>query len=294
MLDAKFKEFIQRNIGYAAVILACGVYIATSFLNINKTGKTVEEIILDGSIVFLLGFFINRAFDLQGILLGKRSEIYQGTMILHAEEVVKVSPHLDELDEWCADKNAENLRVQRVRILAQQGMYYNDYFDENGTLKEGSFTDIDAIKSRSLRSFYRRRNKCLKNALEVRLTPISAGELTSEGAKGNDPYYFGRTEMQYERQMSTYDAISKLVIALVFGYYGVELLTEFSYANLIWHGLQVAMFVLIGAVALYNSYLFITTEHRARMVKKVNCLEMFWNHLGKKNKETEVEDNERK
>lgn len=288
MIDVKIREFFQRNIGYAAVILACGVYLATSFIRIDETGKTIARIIFDGAIVFLLGFFINRVFDLQGILNGERSEIYQKTMEKHGEMVVKVAPRIDKLDEWCAAKNQENLRVQRVRILAEEGLCYGDYFNNDGSIKESSFVDLDAVTSKTLKRLYRRRNRCVKRALHVKLTPITAGELTSEGAKGNDPYNFGRTKAEYEKQMSTYDGISKVFIAFVFGYYGVELLQDFSYANLIWHGLQVAMFVLIGAVSMYNAYLFITTEHRGRIVKKVNCLEMFDRQM----QNTEVKENE--
>lgn len=296
-MDIKVREFIHRNVGYAVVFLTCGAYIATSFINIDKTGKTIWEILIDGAIVFILSFFINRVFDMQGIMNGERSELYQNTMQLHAEAIMKVSPSIDRLDEWCMQKNAENLRVQRTRILAGEGLRYADYFDADGSLTEGAFVDIETVQSRSMRRFYRRRNRCIEKALHVELTPLSAGELMSEGSKGDDPYDFGRTKLEYEKQMSIYDALSKVVIAIVFGYYGVSMIENFSYSILIWHGFQVIIFALIGVVSMYNSYIFITSEHRGRIVKKVNCLEMFDRQMHKeaeekKTTETEVKVNE--
>lgn len=294
-MDSKIRDFFHRNVGFAAVILTCAAYLATSFIHIDKTGKSIWEILIDGAIVFILSFFINRIFDLQGIMNGERSEIYQNTMRLHGESVMKVSSVLDRLDEWCAKKNAENFRIQRTKILAGEGLRYSDFFDDDGSLREGAFIDLDTVQSRNMKRLYRRRNRCINKALHVNLTPLSAGELTSEGAKGDDPYNFGRTKLEYERQMSTYDALSKIAIAIVFGYYGVSMLESFSYADLVWHGFQVALFTVVGAVSMYNSYFFITSEHRGRIVKKVNCLEMFFGQMKKDKeeiKEKEVKNNE--
>lgn len=298
-MDSKIRDFIYRNVGYAAVIFACGTYLATSFINIDKTEKSIWEILIDGAIVFILSFFINRVFDLQGIINGERSEIYQDTMRLHGQAVLKVSPVLDQLDEWCEKKNAENLRLQRTRILASEGLRYDDYFEADGTVKEGVFFDPDTVNSRNVKRLYRKRNECIEKAIRVKLTPLSAGELTSEGAKGNDPYDFGRTKLKYEMQTSAYDACSKIAIAIVFGYYGVSMLESFSYADLIWHVFQVGLFAGVGTVSMYNSYNFIRGEHRGRIVKKINCLEMFFGQMKKQvepetatTKETEVNENE--
>lgn len=275
MFNEKIREFIHRNAGYGAAILASAVYLATSFVRIDKTGKSVYQIIVDSAIIFMIGFFIHRVFDIQGLLIGERNELYQKSMRLHGEAVIKVAPDLDKLDDWCFLKNADNLRVQRIRILSEEGLRYGEYFEPDGSLKDGAFVDLDAITSKNMKRIYRRRNRCVEKALRIKLTRLSAAELTSEGVNANDPYNFGRTKRKYEQQSSAQAAISKAGSALIFGYYGVSLLEDFSYANLIWNAMQVAMFVLIGAVAMYNSYLFITNEHRGRIVKKINCLEMF-------------------
>lgn len=47
-----------------------------------------------------------------------------------------------------------------------------------------------------------------------------------------------------------------------------------------------AIFVLVGSINMYNSYLFITGEYRGRIVKKISHLEMFDNYV----KNTPVEE----
>lgn len=282
MLNDKIKDFIHRNAGYGAATFASLVYLATSFIRIDKTGKSIYQIIVDSAIIFMIGFFIHRVFDIQGILIGERDETYKQTMELHGEAVIKVAPDLDKLDDWCYQKNIENLRIQRIRILSEEGLRYDEYFEKDGSIKDDAFVDVDEIKGKYMKRLYKRRNRCVDKALRVKLTRLSAAELTSESADANDPYNFGRTKKKYEQQSSAQAAISKAGSALIFGYYGVTLLEDFSYANLIWNALQVAVFVLIGAVAMYNSYLFITNEHRGRIVKKVNCLEMFESYRKKK------------
>lgn len=278
MMNEKIRDFFRQNIGYFAVALASAVYIATAFITIEEMGKTVAQIIADTAIVFFLGFFVNRIFDLQGMMNGDRDERVQMAISVHGETVVKISPYIDKLDDWCNIKNKENLKLQRTKILASEGMRYDDYFNEDGSAKELT-PNQDKLKNKLLRKGEKARIRCFKKAIHLKLTPLSAGGLTSEGGKPQDPYNFGRTKRQYETRKSIKDLISKVAIALVFGYYGVRLIQDFSYANLIWNGLQVAIFVLIGCISMYNSFIFVTDEFRGRVVKKTNNLEMFYNYI---------------
>ena len=284
-MNEKIKDFFQRSLGYFVVVLVAAAYICTAFIQIDETGKSVMRIIADGAIVFLLGFFINRSFDLQGIMDGEKNDRFQSSFTLHGETVVKISPHIDRLDEWCRIKNEENLRIQRTRVLASEGLAYSNYFNEDGSAKD-IVIDESKLKNKYTRKIERKRIACFNKALHLKLTPLTAGELTSEGTKAQDPYDFGRTKQEYEKQRGLYDIISKVVIAAIFGYYGVSLVQNFSYATLIWNCLQVAIFVLVGSINMYNSYLFITGEYRGRIVKKISHLEMFDNYV----KNTPVEE----
>lgn len=57
--------------------------------------------------------------------------------------------------------------------------------------------------------------------------------------------------------------------------------------------LQVAIFLIMGCIKMYNSFMFVTGEYRTRIVNKTNNLEMFHNYiqsLPKEEVKTEVED----
>ncbi len=291
-MNEKIRDFFKQNIGYFIVALVSIVYIATAFITVDETGKTIGEIIADTAVVFFLGLFINRVFDLQGMMNGDRDERVQMAIVTHGETVVKISPYIDRLDEWCKLKNEENLKVQRTRVLASEGMRYEDYFNEDGSAKDFK-PDEEKLKNKTLCKTEKARIRCFKKALHLKLTPITAGALTSEGGKKQDPYNFGRTKGQYETQTSVRDIITKICIAGIFGYYGVRLIQDFNYATLIWNGLQVAIFLIMGCIKMYNSFMFVTGEYRTRIVNKTNNLEMFHNYiqsLPKEEVKTEVED----
>ena len=291
-MNEKIRDFFKQNIGYYIVALVSIVYIATAFITVDETGKTIGEIIADTAVVFFLGLFINRVFDLQGMMNGDRDERVQMAIVTHGETVVKISPYIDRLDEWCKLKNEENLKVQRTRVLASEGMRYEDYFNEDGSAKDFK-PDEEKLKNKTLRKTEKARIRCFKKALHLKLTPITAGALTSEGGKKQDPYNFGRTKGQYETQTSVRDIITKICIAGIFGYYGVRLIQDFNYATLIWNGLQVVIFLIMGCIKMYNSFMFVTGEYRTRIVNKTNNLEMFHNYiqsLPKEEVKTEVED----
>lgn len=292
-MNEKVKVFFKQNIGYFIVALVSLIYIATAFITIGKTGKTVAEIIADGAIALALGFFINRVFDLQGMMNGDREDKVQATYLLHNDTVVKISPYIDRLDAWCKIKNEENLRVQRTRILATEGLKYDDYFDESGAAKDFKVNE-ERLKNKLLCKDEKKRIQCFRKALRLKLTPITAGSLTSEGGKAQDPYFFGRTKAQYETQSGIKDIIFKVLIACIIGYYGVDLIRDFSYANLIWKGLQVGIFLIMGVIKMYNSYIFVVDEYRGRIIKKIDNLQMFDNYIAEnKNQPMEGQENDK-
>ena len=245
-MNEKVKDFIKNNVGYFIVAFVCIIYILTSYLTIDKTGKSVARIVGDGSVALLLGLFINTMLGLQGMMLGDRDERVRLTAEEHEKVVLRISPYIDRLDSWCDMENAKNYKLRRTKILARAGLKYEDCFDEDGVAK--NWTPDKERLFGVMRKNELKKIKAYKEAVNLKLTALSAGELTSEGGKDDDPYYFGRTKAQYETQSGLKELISKLGTALIFGYYGVRLVDEFSYANLIWMGLQVATFLITGII----------------------------------------------
>lgn len=269
-MSEKVKGFMEDAAGYLAVAVVSLLYIATAVFVPGATGKSLGTIIADGVASFLLGICINFNLNMQGVLRGERSDKMLATKKLHAQTVTDLAPFMHLLDGWCANQNEKAMRSARARILMQVGLRYEDCFDQNGVPKKLNLADVDD-KTAELRA------KAIKKATRLTLSQLSSAILTGEGGREEDPYDLGENVSQYLQHSNLRDALSKILVALVFGYFGVQLIDSFSYAELIWRALQVAILLAMGVAKLTRSYLFMVDTYRGNIVRKINYLQSFKN-----------------
>jgi hypothetical protein len=164
------------------------------------------------------------------------------------------------------------------------GLRYVDCFDSEGVPILQDFTrDAPAVQ---------KRKKCaLRRATRLKLSKVSATVLTSNGEQFEDPYYLGESKSQYERRTNVKDVVSKLLVAVVFGYFGVSFIDGFQWSELIWRCLQVAILLAMGTVKMTRSRLFVVDTYRSSIVKKINYLQMFENWAITQRPEREEEKN---
>ena len=268
------RELVRGTVGYFVVALVCAVYVAGSLLVFVEGDRDVWQVLLDSFFVFLIGVCTNRAFEAQGMLNGAANERVLSTAKLHAETVIRIAPQMDRLDEWCAIKNAEALKFERIKVLSGEGLSYSRFFGADGEAADFERVLPRPTDKKQVREWKRKR-RCYRRAVEIKITPLSSGALTSEGGRHDDPFYFGRTKTKYEAQSSARDVAVKIVTSVLFGYYGVEPLLNLNYGELLWRAWHVAIFILMGVIKMNRAYSFIVDEHRGRTVKKINYLEMF-------------------
>lgn len=285
-MNEKFKDFLKNSASYGVILLISATYIATAFITVEKSGKSLWRIFADGIVIFLIGIVINRAFEAQGIIEGDKDNQVQKAVSCHADTVDRVAPYIDKLEAWCDQKNREALRAQRVRILAERGMKYSDYFDEDGMTKEFVVNE-EHLKKRYMRKVELKRIRCYYKALSLRLTPLTAVVLTSEGGRFGDPYYLGRSKPEYTKESSRGDVITKILLSALFGYFGIALIADWSIATLIWKTVQIAVFLVMGYTKKDHSYQFVIEEYKGRITKKTNILQMFINDICPKEAEKE-------
>ena len=274
----KIKDAFRSNFGYIAVVIVSAAYIATSFLTITESGKSIPRIIADGLLAFIVGVLLNRMFEIQGIINGDADVRVQRSVDRHAEMVEEVAPHLDELDEWCEMKNSEALARARRTYLSHHGMRYKDYFTEDGIPIHYIPCECKTHKEKREE---KSRKRHFERAKDIKLTRLSAGILISDTGDPNDPYFLGRSKKEYGEQSARSDVASKTILAALFGYFGVSLLQDFSVAGLIWTILQLAVFLLMGAIKMEQSFMYVTDEYRSRITKKTDILQMFNGYMRK-------------
>ena len=102
-----------------------------------------------------------------------------------------------------------------------------------------------------------------------------SSNLTSDGVKASDPFDFGRSKKEYTAQRSASDAVIKVMMAVIFGYFGVSLASEVNVASIIWNALQIVLYVTGGVIQMYNSYMWVVDDYRGSVIKKIDYLQKF-------------------
>ena len=275
----KLRQYIKDNGIPILIFLACLVYISHGLIELSESGKTLLEVFLDGALLYVFGLFINRLCELQGLLMGERDEKVISTNDLHAQTVEKINPYIDQLDPWCEIKNKDALKTARITILSKESLKYDNCFDEEGNAKDYKLDEEKlSSKVKEVRRQEKKKFACFKSACNVKLTKLASCTLTSNHGKPQDPYNFGRTKKQYMNKSTFSDAISKIGVAVIGGLYAVDLIQNFSWANLIWQTVQVFLVLLMGGIKLYQAYIFVKDEQRGGTVSKIDNLMKFYNY----------------
>lgn len=298
-MNDKFKDAFKNSVGFIAVFILCALYLCVSFITVSETGKSVANILADTAIAFVFGVCVNSIFELQGMLEGDKDPRMVETAKKHAEKITAISPYIEDLSSWCDNKNSEAVKIQRVRILAAAGLKYNSVFNEEGVslpYEPAEYPEANNLtRWQAFNEILRRkkieskRYRGYRTAINLSITPLTASVLTSEGGRSNDPFYLGRTKIEYERTQTFKSVFSRIATALIFGYYGASLIENFAWSSLIWTLLQVGTFLACGIISYYNAKIFVVDEYRGRICKKTENLQAFENFMlskgGNKNDE---------
>lgn len=265
----KVKDYFKQNVIYYVIFLSCVVYLTYGFVNVKETGKSPHEIIVDSSIILLFGMCTAKLFSTQGILLGEKNEKVIATNNLHAEAVEGINDNIDLLDEFCEEVTEITLRKEQERYLNRAGVKYKDFKDK---------TYDKSVLDKADKWF-------IFKAKTLRITPLTSSDLTSDDNRPGDPLYLGKTKKQYVRQSNVSDVVSRLVVAVIFGYYTAKLVENFDWGSLIWIGFQIIFFLLMGVLKMITSYFFIVDDLRARKIRKIDWLTKFKIWVNKKKEE---------
>lgn len=301
MDKGKLREKIKEIFGYILVGITCGLYILSQLFIIEVKDKTIGQILGEGVVSFFIGITINRLFTLQGIENGRHTDEMSNTMKLYGTTVEKISKNINLLGDWCHKTNAKIYVQERTKILARAGLKYDECFLEDGTakpyisnyekkpiikdkakLKDKNTRMVEKIRIANIKRENREAKRedkfkrhCYWVAVKLKLTELHPSVLTSDGAKNNDPKYLGKTIDAYLRESFSKTFLLKVILTIVFGYYGVTIAKDFSWANLVWAGLQISIFLILGLFAMRKSFMFVTNDYRSRIIKKIDNLEEF-------------------
>lgn len=281
-MSEKAKEILSDILGYIVIAITCALYVLTAIFTLNPTGKSIWQIVGDGLLVFCMGVTLDHLFSIQGVVNGMKTKIVNSTMVLYGQTVEKINGIINKLGDWCSDKNRKTYEAQRTKILSRAGLRYKDCFEEDGTAKpyvsdyEGKIANADKRKAKRLKKEEKFRNDCYWNAVKLKLSELYPNTLTSEGGKKDDPSNLGKTINEYMAVDSVKTWVAKIFFAFVLGIYGITLIADFSWLELLWRAFQICLFTVFGIIKMKKSTMFITNDYRGRIIKKIDFLEEFY------------------
>lgn len=267
----RFINWIKNYIGFIGVFLVALTYFFWGFLDLQESGKSIQDILVDSTITLALGLSISFLMRTQGILWGMLSDIVLSVLETFGLTVKSARPHFKYGVRFVRLKNKEALEDVRRQTLDRVGLEYDKYFKDGKYI--GCLLRPTAEMNKDERAFVRVQNTAIKDCLRTKITMLSWQDVISDNGKANDPNYLGGDVKRFMASTSIKNILSSLVLTLVFSYYTYELFQNFRWEDLYWKAIQVLTFTVLGFVTLYFSYMFITTDYRSRKTKQINLLE---------------------
>lgn len=303
----KVKNGIVNSIGFIVVFAVVIIYMAKNFVEIGATGKTVTEIIADGILALLFGWAIKMILGYQGILSGMNSKQYRDTVKAHADAVTSAEPYLPKLSQFCDRENAE-LRIKKRRlILSKEMLDYDDVFCDDPSVLENIIKErqemirgdsrIDAHDMKSKIENYKLKRarekkrkaiyKCVRKANNVHFEELTASKLTTDGGREDNPFKFAEPLSKRMGKKAVSSLPVAIVFAIVFGYYGYQMIENPSWATVIGGLIQVGSYLIVGALQFIKEMLYVTDVYRKSIIRKIDIIDRFVAEA-KNNKEFQI------
>lgn len=301
MISEEFKNKVFNNIGYIGAVLAALAYGGWGLINLYESGKTVLEIIADVGIALAIGFIVVTLLKLQGLLKGKNSPEVQQVMIDFIKTLTLAVPYFKWLYRFVTKKNIEAYAIVRTAILSKRGLKYEDYFNDEGMFV-GDFKTIGEKDSQEAIELIKLQNKAINKCLNLTITTLSPGDITSENGKKLDPLFMGEGENEWFTRTSFISFMITILMALLFGYFVPEFIS-LDKGALIWKGVQLISFTISGFVQMYLAYVYKTGVYKNIYIKKTNYLDELrvlgekwekeeFNHLNNKSLDKPIKEGE--
>ena len=253
----KVTIFVKNNMTNIVLILISLAYIFYGMLSVERTGKTIDEIIGGGALSALTGFFIKVLRGNSGITDGMISPVFIAKTNAYGEKKVEISPYIDELPQFCNYKNEARLKQKQSEFLAKYAMKYelfvNGYYDNDPTKQE------ILEKARKIK-IYQYTPVTFTNAYD---NAVEEEELLSVNVD------------KYKKKNNRLKIVLTIICGLLFGYYTVG--KDFDWANVAWAAFQVSLYLIMGQIDYNNSYYFVTQTLRGKIERVISILDEFVN-----------------
>lgn len=266
----RFNDLFREYIGYVLSLLVVLAYILTAVFTLDNTGQTIQEILVNSFIIFILGILLSNTMGHQGMNDGELHDSVIQTKQEHMELLTQTQPYWHETPEFCELKNTQALRQERERILNFATLKYSDFFDNDGRF----IGALIQLTDKRLKPLVDRKNNAILKAIKLEITQISPTDLITENAKPNDPLARGRSKAQYLTESNIKDLLLKVLTAVFGGLYTASFigadLGEIAYRIVI-----AIILLAFGVVKYYANYRYMVGENKDRTIMATHWLKEF-------------------
>ena len=279
------RKIFALNFSNITILGVCLIFASTAILQPSKTGMSLYDIIMGSILAFAASMSLNTLFNNKAVRDGLIKPEVTEPRKKYDDAVDRIfdGSLIDALDEHCREENRKNYKAQRTRVLSTEGLSYDACFNDDGSPKEISvpIPGIRDLPSVGLRLWIARRKRAKRQirvyskAVCLKLTEISAGELTGEGGHSDDPFYMGQGIAEYMKKVAGKNMVSKIVISLILGYYCADVIADFSAVVLVTRIFQTVFFLVAGAMQYMSTMSFMVGDYSARLTKKTRHIQVF-------------------
>lgn len=260
----KFVTFIKQNALNFLLIIIYGLFVFKDIMTIQESGKTISAIIADSLIAWFMGTATSTVMRRKGQAAAMASDSYLKMKKAYNSEIETTDSHIDLLDPFCDEKNEQRLAKVQKAILRTERIKYEDFL--NKTMEEVCGND-------------KARRKCWNKTQHAKIQLITPENLLSETDAKYDKGKKEETLNEHNKKKFFGDASSKILFAIIFGYFTVSVVFG---ASILWSCIQVAIWLLWGIMSYLQEYFYIRQEYQNKIYRKINYLKEFNNNYVKK------------
>jgi len=266
------ENVLRRRLGAIGVAVVSSAYLFWGFFELREKDASWLELVVSGALTVVVAFLIDTMLRWQGLTDGGADIDVVSAQKAHREQVLASVDYFGYADEWADDENAKVLKKARTHVLAQTGLRYSDFFEEDGKTLNTSIPEPAKDAPKYIRKRYLEQVAAYKRAAKFKITPVTLTKITSDTGNTLDENNLGRTIGEYTSGKAKAAAMFKVTGFAVFAKVAFGFIENPGWESFYYGLLQVSLFFMFGLLSYYFAYTYMTGEYRGSLLKKTMLL----------------------
>lgn len=261
----KFGDILKDEIQKIIIIVVSIIYILQGVFSLETKETSILDILGNIGLSIVIGITISNCLRGMGIKDGRNDDSFVASMKAYGLAKEKATKYFDKLSSWCHFKNEQELEFKKKDIIQEAGLSWKGF-------KSGYYdTHQDKLTEDQ--------KKALEEAKKCRVAKLESEELLSDFPKSDKSVEkkFGETQNDFKRRDTVMDVATRLFTGIISGLYVLQpILSAETLANILWHAVQITIWVTFGVIKYYNAKSFMLDEYRqSHIILKTEYLNEF-------------------